>query len=229
MAGSLAPLVSPSLDKRGQEFDGAGMADAWRELIECQLGGWEVTFCYRQVWSRAAPCQVIWEISLRARQSRGMQDSGWLSVAHLLPLSLLKLHLVGGVCLSPQLQFTLCHFSSAGPPPPPVPGVSAQPPPASPAALGFRKLDKQSPGRGALCLPRMEWVLLQEGSEEAWGASQVSEGWGGDSKRATGLAMDAQALLLSSMCDEHLLNPYEPGAVLGSCRWSSELEREGSC
>lgn len=146
-------MVSPSLDKRGQEFDGAGMADAWRELIEGQLGGWEVTFCYGQVWSRAAPCQVIWEISLRARQRGGMQDSGWLSVAHLLPLSLLKLHLVGGVCLSPQFQFNLCHLSSAGPPPPPAPGVSAQPPPPSPAALGFRKLDKQSPGRGALCLP----------------------------------------------------------------------------
>ncbi|XP_025785185.1 potassium voltage-gated channel subfamily H member 2 [Puma concolor] len=46
-------------------------------------------------------------------------------------------------------------------------GVSAQPPPPSPAALGFRTVDKQNPGRGcSRTVPALVgWALLKEGSE----------------------------------------------------------------
>ena len=151
----LAPLVPSSLGRCGRvelgglEFDGAALV--WQ--YACPDGGsespgWWVGADLRpQASSHPSSCQVTGlGVILEAR--RGRAAGLWLALSRPFPVPHLFPASPGReVYASPTTSVPfVSSFCTPRPAPLPAPGVSAQPPPPRPAALGFRRADKQSPG-----------------------------------------------------------------------------------
>lgn len=92
-------------------------------------------------------------MSPRVRQDRAIGLSVYCSFS--LPHFSLQRHLGRAVWLSYDLSFLVSTVERLGAPPPPAPGVSFQPQPHSPAALGFRRAEQngdvinRAAGRGS--------------------------------------------------------------------------------
>lgn len=200
MAVGLGPLALSSMGRCGHvelgglEFDGARMAGVC--VDRGNRSGWRLGADFRPQ-TCSYPWQLLpgdWpgEMSLRARVGRAA--GLWLSPCCPPALFLFCIEAAPGMRRVPLPNLSSLCLICGVPRPPflPSPGVSAQPPPSSPAALGFRRADKQSPGPAAPTSRLSWWGGLSLGSAAQRAGEVAGEG-------AAGLPTAAQTLPLSSV------------------------------